>query len=323
MADESTYLIRLAAWLGHSLGQTAPLFTEFSTETLGVELPDAVVHAPLVAAALGQAEIKANQLNDVATELETVAASGDEIEILARFVQLGLSLGEFYTVLDDLADTVRGSITVATIPDATARAAASAFAEVLAKRLSDYAIASTITERIPELAFVLKLLGLLDWQYQDPDSSQLLSRAHVRKGLQLHRVKGLISDPGAHFRETIGWGDASFDPTDFFDLVGDFFDEEDDIEIGEQSGEPFLRGCLLIRRDSTLSPPGLSLTLIGESDADQDVRTEINESWGLSIASNFRMVGGISGQVAPPLTFKLQPQSGEITGEIREIVLGL
>jgi len=319
MADESTYLIRLALWLGRALSDIASLLREFPflTEGLGLQLPTGVAQSPPVVSALQQAEATANKAGDAAKGLESVAGSEDELKILAAFVQLGLALGEFYAALDGLVGAVRGSVTAGTVPDAGARAAAEAFAETLAKRVSDYAIASAITERTPDLAFVLKLAGLLDWQYQARDTTNELSRAHVRKRLRLDRVKGLINDPAGHLRETIGWGDPAFDPTDFFGVVREFFDEEAAITIGVQGGEPFLRGCILVRRDSTVSPPGLTVTLIGEADADRRERTEFDEEWGLNVESSFRLVGGVTGRVTPPLTLKLQPLSGEITGEFR------
>jgi hypothetical protein len=319
MADESTYLIRLALWLSRALAGIASLFRElpFLTEQLGLQLPEAVAQSPSVAAALGQTEGAANKIGDAANQIEAAAVAKDEVKMFAGFVQMGAALGQFYSALDALVVAVRGGVTAATIPDATARAAAEAFALNLGKRLSDYAIASAITERMPDLAFALKLAGLLDWQHQDRDPANELSRAYVKKALRLERVKGLINDPARHLRETIGWGDPGFDPTGFFHVVRDFFDEEASIEIGVDAGEPFLRGCILLRRDPSVSPPGLKLTLIGERDADLHTRTDFDDEWGVNVESNFRMVGGVSGTLTPPLTLKLHPLTGQITGEFR------
>lgn len=317
MATDSIYLVRLVSWLGKALGESAPLFSEFYTDSLGLELPSAVTQAPAVASALEQAEAAANKVRDAATEVEVAAETEDDVQILVKLIQFGAALVAFYHALSGLISVIQSNLTAATIPDPAARALAQAFAADLAKKISDYAIASAITERMPELAYGLKLLGLLDWEYQARDNSDSLSRSHVRKGLRLDRVKGLIGDPEKHFRETIGWGDPGFDPTGFFRVIRGFFHEEDDIEIGEEAGEPFLKGCLLVRRDSSISPPGLRLTLIGDFDADRSERIRLTDEWGFVTASSFRMIGGVSGQIRPPLAITLQPLSGSITGELR------
>jgi hypothetical protein len=317
MATDSIYLIRLASWLGKAIGGSAPLFGEFYTDALGLELPTAVTQAPAVASALSQAEAAANEVKDAATEVEAAGETDDDLQIFGKLVQFGAALAAFYHALSGLVSAIQANLTAATISDPAARASAQSFAAGLAKKISDYAIASAITERVPELAYGLKLLGLLDWEYQGYDSGDILSRSYVRKALRLDRVKGLIDDPEEHFRETIGWGDPGFDPTGFFRVIRGFFHEEDDIEIGEEAGEPFLKGCLLVRRDSSISPPGLRLTLIGDFDADRSQRLRLTDEWDFATASSFRMAGGVSGQIRPPLAITLQPLSGSITGELR------
>jgi hypothetical protein len=317
MADETAYVIRLASWLGQALGDTGSLFAGFSTETLGLDLPDAVLQTPSVSAALKQCGDAAKQVTDASTKLATVATSTDELQILAAFIQFGAALAQFFVAVGNLVQGVQNSVTPATVPDAAERAAAQSFAGDLAKALADYAIASGITNHAPHLAFVLKLAGLLDWQYQDADASTSLGRAHVRKGLRLDRIKDLIKDPATHLRQTLGWGDPSFDPTNFFQLVREFFPPESSVTVGVQAGDPFLRACILLRRDRTVSPPGLRVTLIGELDADAEVTTPATDVWDLGMKSTFRMVGGVSGQISPPLNFRLLPASGSISGDFR------
>lgn len=320
MADESTYVIQLVAWLGEALGDTASFFAGFSTENLGLVLPDAVLQAPAVAAALAQCGDGASHVHDASTNLETVAGTSDELKMLAAFIEFGASLAQFFVALSKLAAAIQTTITPATVPDPTERAAAQNIAGDLAKGVADYAIASGITEQLPQLGFILKLAGLLDWQYQDADTSTSLGRAYVRKHLQLDRTKDLIKDPVTHLRQTIGWGDPSFDPTDFFKLAKDFFRPEDNIKVGVDGGDPFIRGCMLVRRDSSVSPPGLKVTLIGQAGQDVTLTTPLTDVWDVGVQSTFRMVGGVSGQISPPLTFRLLPLSGQITGDVSSFV---
>ena len=184
--------------------------------------------------------------------------------------------------------------------------------------MSDYAIASAITDKTPELAAVLKLTGLLEWRRLDADPANKLSRSFVRKGLRLDRLKDLFKDPPGYLAATLGWGSPTFDPTDFFNLVADFFPEESDIEVGTQGGDPFIRGCILVRRDrSGPPPPGLLATLATNVSADVTQRSAATENWDAGVESSFRIAGGVSAGLRPPLNLKLQPLSGQVAGEVR------
>jgi hypothetical protein len=315
LANEVAYAIQLAAWLGEALGDAGGVFANFTTEILGIDLPDSVLSAPAVTAALKQGADTSKAASDAASALNAVAGSDDEIQILAAFVKFGVALTAFFIALKSLIDAVTAAITPASIPDPAQRAAAQNFALQLAKGISDYAIASAITSHTPQLGFILKLAGLLDWQYQPADPASGLSHDYVRKALRFDRIKDLIKDPVTHLKQTVGWGDPAFDPTGFFSLVKDFFPRESSVTVGVDSGDPFIRACMLVRRDSSMSPPGLRATLVGQLDADKTVTFPINDSWELGIKSDFRMTGGIVAQIAPPLTFSLRPTAGQITGE--------
>ncbi len=315
MADEPDYAVRLTAWLAEALGDSAPLFEDFSTEELGLVLPAAVVQAPDVVTALQEAASKAGDVGGAGADLETAAGSGDDTEILAAYFALGVSLTGFYLALNDLTEAVNDNVTTTTVPNAAERADAAAFAQALAERISDYVLASAITRRTSQFAFVLRILGLLDWRYVPASGG--LSRDHVRKTLELDRVKDLINDPATHYRQALGWGDTAFDPLDIFRLASDFFQPEDDVEAGVQAGEPFLRiGALLIRRDSTVTPPCLRLTLVAAFDADRNARVKVNEHWGAGVSSDLRMTGTISAELTPPLALALQPPTGDIKGRL-------
>jgi hypothetical protein len=318
MADESTYAIQLGAWLGHAIGSSASLFADFTTEELGFDLPAPVLQAAPVVAALKQAEDTAKQVDDASTKLNTVAASSDELKILAGFVELGVSLTQFFVALNNLIGTIQANVTPATVPDPGQRAAATAFAGALAEALAHSVLGSAIAENAPQFAFLLRLAGLFDWKYLPAQPGQDLSTAYVQTALRLERIKDLISEPAGHLRKTLGWGDPGFDPTDIFHLVSDFYRREVSLETGVLAGEPFLRvGSFLTRRDSSVAPPGLVLSLTGELGADKEFLFPINDSWEFGVKSGMRLVGAISGQVTPPLALRLLPLSGQITGELR------
>lgn len=317
MSDELAYVTRAGAWLARSVRGSEELFLDFFTDELGAALPAAVRQAPAVTGALQQAAVAAADFDAVATALE--ATTSDETSAVTALVNLGVKLAAYFVAVDELGASVSAAVTPATVPDPVLRAAAQSFSANLAETLGKYVLASGITDQMPELAFVLTLLGLMDWRRVPATPGDPLSRDRIAKSLQLHRFKGLISDPVAHLSAAHRWGEADFDPGPLFRLYAGFFDDEDSIETGEEGGEPFLRyGMLELRRDRTLAPPGLRLTLEAVLERALESRVRLADSaWGVTLATNFRMAGSVAGTVTPPLTIALDPEEGEIGGEFR------
>ncbi|HLL75086.1 MAG TPA: DUF6603 domain-containing protein [Pyrinomonadaceae bacterium] len=318
MADPTTSVIQLAAWLARSVGGSAALFADFTSEWLGLRLPDAVFQSPQVESALRGAETTATKVGAAGEKLETEAASGDEIKILSAFLQLGVALVEFTAALDNLATRVKANVTTATVPDPAARAEAEDFAEDLAAILTQAILASAVTDQAPRVGFALRLLGLLDWERVPRDPANPLSHDHVRRILRLNRVEGLITDPVQHYKDVFRWGEDDFNPASVFDLYSSFWDEEFGVETGVSGGDPFLRqGFLTIARDRATSPPSLALTATAQLEEKLETRIPVNDNWGFGVSSSLLLIGLLTGRVSPPLTFSLSPPSGSITGELR------
>ena len=76
MAGEEIYIARLGAWIARALGFSASAGSELDTESLGFQLPAAVVNNASVKAA-GQALADAGEvLRTAAEELEAAVGSG-------------------------------------------------------------------------------------------------------------------------------------------------------------------------------------------------------------------------------------------------------
>src|SRR6185437_6804345 len=118
MATNSIYLVRLVSWLGKALGESAPLFGEFYTDALGLELPAAITQAPAVASARSQAQAAANKVRDAAAEVAAAGETDDDFQILAKLIQFGTALIAFYHALSGLVSAIQANTTATTIPDA-------------------------------------------------------------------------------------------------------------------------------------------------------------------------------------------------------------
>lgn len=318
MADPSTSVIQLAGWLAKAIADSASLFADFTSEPLGVELPAPVFQTPQVVSALQDAQTSALKVGTLGEKLATEAAAGDEVKILAAFVELGVALAEFYAALGTLMTEVRANVTAITVPDPAARTIAENFAEDLAKILSETIFGSFLTDRAPRVGFALRLLGLLEWELVPENPTNPLSRDHVRRLLKLNRIKGLISDPVQHYKDVFGWGRAEFDPASLFHLYRSFWSKEFDVEIGDSGGDPFLRqGNFRLARDRTTNPPSLALSFEAGLKEELEARHDIDDDWGAGVSSSLLMIGSINGRVSPPFTLSLTSPSGSITGELR------
>jgi hypothetical protein len=297
----------VAAWLGRSLGASEALFESFSTETMGVALPEAVLTAPAVEGALAHAASAARRVASSAADLEA-AAEGEEARMVVAFAQLGAALAAYFHALVRVDEAVGASITPASLPDPDDRELARRFAGELAKHVADVVICGAVVRSFPGVAFALKILGLAEWEWRAGGDSEL-SRDHVVAALRLERLGALFSDPAAHFRDAHGWGDESFDPSEFFHIYAQLQPEHADVEVGaDDGGAPFVRhGYTTLSRADDRRPPGLRLSLSGAAALERDVRVPLNEEWGLGVLARLSIEARAAVLVDPPLDITLVP----------------
>ncbi len=314
---EIASISRLAIWLGTALGTSEDLFADFSTEELGVALPDTVTGSAGVTAALGHAATAAADLSTATANLRTAAESGNDSQHLEALVLFGTALTGYFAALANLVVAVDSAISAATIPDAADRAAAQALATELAKRLADLVAVAAITRLAPELMFLLKLLGLADWTYRESDAATAVSTDHVEKRLHLERLADLFSDPARHFRSTLGWGTAAFDPFEFFAIYRLFCPAERAIQYGVDNGDPFLRqGAVTVRRASDVAPPGLRVRWDAETGFEEQPRLEVNDAWGATLSGKITIAAGASALIQAPLSVDVTT-SADASGQVK------
>lgn len=194
--DAVIYILRIAIWLARALGQGASFTADLDTDGVGVRMPESIT-TDLAVQGAGLALADAGGLiTEAATALEAAQQSGDESALISAIVQLAEGLITFFDALRSMVsviDSLTGSI-----PDAAERQAIEDFVAVLARRMADYLILSVLELRQPRFTFLLKLLGLIEWESIDADPAKPLSQSYVKKTIQLQRLKDLITDPGQH-----------------------------------------------------------------------------------------------------------------------------
>jgi hypothetical protein len=314
---EIASISKLAIWLGTALGTSGDFFADFSTEDLGVALPDAVTGSAAVSAALGHAATASTGISTATADLEAAGGTGSDSQHLAALLAFGEALTAYFAALGNLAAAVDSAISAATIPDAGERAAAQALAAELAKRLADLIIVAALTRVAPELMFVLKLLGLADWSYRESDGANALSTDHVEMRLHMERLQDLVSDPTGHLRSTLGWGTPAFDPIEFFAIYPRLFPAERSITYGVDAADPFLRhGAVTVKRASDAAPPGLRIRWDAEYGFGDETRVEFSDAWGAALSGSLTLSAGASGLIQAPLSIDVTT-AADASGDVR------
>jgi hypothetical protein len=314
MADISS-IIKFAVWLGKALGSTASRFDQFNAEDVGIVLPDSFLERIDVKNAVSAVKSAAQSLNKASNDLGAAGLAGNEVEIVLKFTLFANGIRLFLQAMVTMEQTVQNAATAANFPDPAERSAVVALAGNGKKFLLDYLIITTVEFINPQILFLLKLLGLIDWGHTSAEATHSLSTGYVKKTLHLNRFEDLISDPLDHFKNTIGWGSNAFDPSDFFDLFSEFLDPEDYFESGTKNGEPYLKyEYVTLQRDSTTSPSALKVELDADITKSTETRRVLNKYQGITTSTTMSFDGGASMVIEPPFSISLEPLQGEAKG---------
>lgn len=311
MAGEEVYVARLGAWIARALGETGGFAGDLDTDAIGFQMPEAIVTDAGVKAAGTALADAGNELHAAADELDAAMASGDQGALVSALLHL---LEGVYLYVDAVSQLVsRIDAKAQTLP-AAERNAVAAFGLLMARKTIDYVVILLLERESPRLAYLFRLLGLLDWKIIEP-TGQLNQPRYAKKELKLERIKDLIDDPVAHLAAVHKWGTAQFDPYDLFDGIQTFFDEEASIDVGKAGGDAFLGiGPFRWSRDSSVNPPGLMLDISTAVSQNFNQRVVLSDAWGIDFDSNLTLSGGAIFRLRPPFEVSAAPKTGNISG---------
>jgi hypothetical protein len=316
MAEE-VYLARLGAWLARALGDTGSFAADLDTDSLGFQMPDPIVtDGEVKNAGLALADA-GTVLREGADQLDAAIASGDQVELAGAFMKLFEGVYLFVDAADALVSRIDAK--AAALPAADGNAV-QAFGGRIARKAIDYLVITLLEQQHPRLAFLFKLLGLIDWHVVEP-SGALHEPRFVRKDLRLERFKQLVKDPAAHFASVFGWGTAAFDPLDIMRSVLTFYRQEAAVTVEKVGNDAFLKtGPFQWGRDSSIVPPGLMLDVSANISHSFDERVELSPTWGMDFKSTLTLTGGAVFRLKPPFEFSAEPKTGTASGEISFLV---
>jgi len=313
MADEEIYIARLGAWIARALGETGDFAVDLDTDGLGFQMPDAVAADSAVQGAGSALSDAGGKLRDAADALDDAIVAGDTMKLVGAFLEFAEGIYLFIDSMDDLVDRIRAK--AASLPPADASAVQN-FVAQMTRKVIDYLIISFLEQERPQIAFLLKLMGLIDWRVIE-ESGAANEIRHVRKDLRLDRIKNLFDDPAGHLADVYGWGTSAFDPEDIMNSALAFFEEEAAIETGLVGGDAFLEyGPFRWSRDSSVNPPGMLLELSTDVTHSFSERIEFNPVWGMDFESSIGFSGGVEFALRPPIDLSVTPTGGTATGAV-------
>ena len=313
MAGEEVYIARLGAWVARALGDTSGFATDLDTDGLGFQLPEVIVTDTAVQGAGAALADAGSVLNDAADKLDAAITSGDQVELIGAIIRL---LEGVYLFVDAMEDLVSRIDTVAAGLPVAESNAVQVFVGIMTRKTIDYLVITLLEQQLPRLAFLLKLLGLIDWQVIEA-TGEVNELRHVRKDLKLERIKDLISDPANHLASAHNWGTPQFDPSEIMDSVLSFYEEDIVIESGKVGDDAFLEiGPFRWSRDSSVSPPGMLLDLSTDVSQTFAERIEFSAEWGTGFDSTISFDGGVIFRLKPPFDFSVEPKTASVRGAI-------
>ena len=295
------------------LGDVSDFAVDLQIDNIGLQMPETITSDPNVKAAATALGSGGNVLRDAATKLDAAATSGDETQLAAALAVLIQGIVLFVQSATQLVDQINAK--AATLPE-PGKSAVITFCELMARKIIDYLAISTLELQLPRLAFLLKLLGLIDWRVIEASGAPNEPQ-YVRKDVRLDRLPDLFKDPATHFANIYGWGTPDFDPLDIFQSVLAFYGPEDSIQTGKIGTDAFLRrGIFTWQRDSSVTPPGLLLDISAKIAHQFDQRVTFGPSWGMDFKSDLGLSGGAIFRLKPPFDLSAAPKAGEASGAV-------
>jgi hypothetical protein len=313
MATDEVYIARLGAWIARALAATGSFGVDLDTEGLGFQMPEAIVNDPVVQAA-GHALAEAGTvLSDGADKLDAAITSGDNGVLTQSFLRLFEGLYQYVDAADAIVKGINAKAASLPAPD---HAAVQAFAALMARRLMDFFVVTLLEQQLPRLAFLFKLLGLVDRRVVEASGAPHEPR-FVRNELRLERIKDLFQDPAAHFANVYGWGTDAFDPITIMRAMLAFYQRESSLRVGTVGPDAFLSiGPLRWSRDSSVNPPGLMLDASTTFNKTFTDRVEFSPTWGMDFKTDLAIGGGIIFRLKPPFEVSAAPKAATAGGAV-------
>ncbi len=320
MGGQAGTLETIAAQLGLILqpledrlasGNVLLLFAE-----LGLRFPNDVLK-PSFTNALQTGATAAGKLPAMVTQLITDIENDDEDQIIQDGSTLLGQVATVVTAIEQIATELK-NLANSNLPGVTP-AQVTAFAQNLATNLIGYLIVSYLETIDPSIVGVANLLGLVSYTFNPGVPGDSSQPPYIQRQLQLSNIGKILGSPADFFQIVYGWGDANFDGTKLFPILGTslkLFGIDSPITT-PTAGNAFQTGLLSLKANGATNPPGLIASLSYPLQSGLNLTIPLSQSWSGTIQMQGAFVAGLQATLTPPASITFKPPTGTLNASIQ------
>lgn len=291
-------------------GQVPELFHD-----LGLPLPQGVVEAPAVAAAISDATAALAEVPGKLEVLVTAIKSGDTIQIAAASAELLPLVSRGFDAVRELAVAVKDFVAADTVSDPIREVLTE-----LPQRLVEFCAVTYLLEQRPTLGTFLALTGLIDNTPMGADGDR---PAYVSKRIRFDRLEGLLQDPAMMLEHLYQWGSPTT-PLDAPLLLGRLRDLLKALGVqaalaSTAPGQPPELSAFLFRikpADPSAVPTTLLVILDVFNFSNLDIALPIGRSWDARLRGSGILDLGAELLIEAPATLRPQAPAPGVSGEL-------
>jgi hypothetical protein len=244
-------------------GLALDLFAE-----LGTQFPPELLTNSSFKAATANAGTALGSLTGRVDELLSAVEAQNFAQTLQKLDALRSAIQAATTALSGIASALAG--VGGSLPGFSATEV-NAFASGLGQRLFEWSVITHVETVTPEIAVLLDLFGVLERSEQQVGSTDPKHPQFTSKALHLDKLPRALTSPFGALRDLYGFGEPTFDGVALFARVASALSYAGLPALNEPSAAPPKVDLVFaeLSRDTTVSPPGLALTL----------KTQFNETF--------------------------------------------
>lgn len=271
---------------------------------LGIVAPGGLGGA---AGALSAVAVKAGAVTGELAHLTDAIDDGDGPRIVATGIATVNALAQAFSAISALGPALSAIPAGPSGPNPELAA--------LPGRLVERVLADRVEVRNRDLFAGLRLAGVIDEIGVPSVPGDPARPPFVRRGLHVDRLLNLATAPGDFLRTTTGLGAPGFDGSLLWPRITAYLEEANlPYALLTPPGQPPVLDAYLLRL--AVAGPGLTARLRVPATQDVSLAYRIGGPWSLKLDAKARFDAGLEATITPPLSVKLTPPSGAISGQV-------
>ncbi|GGH55137.1 hypothetical protein GCM10007423_62340 [Dyadobacter endophyticus] len=230
--------------------------TELLLSELGLELPASVRNNTAFQSVLNAFSQHIRSVFSLVGELRQAADADQTQTIIQKSAELAVKIKALIDDFGIMANSIRNDLGATSL--GITQAELDTFLADLPKRLFDYLFVTNIENRLPSMADILELFGVIERTETTGGSNPALP-AFTRSVVHLGELTDTVSNPAGQLSELYDWGKPSFTGTKLFPVLSKVLLHSGLPVIYDQAGAPSEINLLFVKAgvDHSQAIPGL------------------------------------------------------------------